>query len=98
MLDLGYPVSGLNETDFSKNEYIRIGGKTILDLHSSYFGIKYEDIDINWFEYDNVHIAVATKESLIKLMSKTGVHSEDIRVMRLLDDPLKNAEELHISQ
>jgi len=98
LLNLGYPAGGIKDSDFVNYEYIRIGGRALVDLHSSYFGIRFEVVSINWFEYEGVKIAVASKESLIKLMSKTRVNSEDVRILRLLNDPITNADELNLSQ
>lgn len=98
LLSLKYSVNGLNENDFENYEYIRVGGKTIIDLHSSYLGVTFSDVEINWFQYNSVNIPVVAKKHLLKLMSLTGVNGEDIRILKLLDDPVKNAKEINDSQ
>jgi hypothetical protein len=92
---LGYPVNRLSKDDFVNHEYIRIGGKMLIDFHTSYFGIKFDDATIKTFRYQDLEIPVADKPSLIRMLTATGVHSEDIRILKLLDDPVNNAEEIN---
>lgn len=98
LLNLGYPAHQMEGHDFQEYEYIRIGGKALLDLHASYLGSKYEDIGITFFEHKGVKVPVADKSSLISMMKRTGVSSEDVRILELLDDPIANAEEINNSQ
>lgn len=92
---LSYPTNPIEIDDFFKYEYIRIGGKMLIDIHSSYFGMNFEDVKIQYFHYENVKIPVADKPSLILLMSTAGFHTEDIKVLKLLDDPVNNADEIN---
>ena len=95
LLNLNYPANRITINDFMNYEYIRIGGKMLVDIHLSYFGIHFEDVNIQNFQYVNVTIPVADKPSLIKMMTATGFHSEDIKVLLLLDDPVNNADEIN---
>jgi len=98
LLNLGYPAAYITATDFLDFEIIRVGGKMLVDLHISYLGIRYEDVQTTLFEYEGVNIVVAAKQSLIQLMQANKVCAEDVRVLKLLDDPIANAVELNLSQ
>lgn len=56
--NLSYPTNSIAANDFFEYEYIRIGGKMLVDLHTSYYGINFEDVKIQKFQYDNVTIPI----------------------------------------
>lgn len=95
---LGYPAKPIALRDFLEYDYIRVGGKMLIDLHTSYFGVLYEDVNIEIFNYNDVNIHVADKPSLINILSTSGFHSEDIKILKLLNDPVDNADEINSIQ
>lgn len=95
---IGYNVEGLKENDLKKYENLTLAGETILDLYSEYNGITYEDVEYRPFSYGEIVINVVTKEDLIRLLATTGLNSEDVEVLNLLDDPVRNKDEINDRQ
>lgn len=96
--DINYPIEDVEEHDFKKYEEIQIRGETIVNIITGYDDLTYENLEKNRHYYGKVEVKVVGKKDILKILEKTGINSEDIEVLRLLDEPVKNKDEINRRQ
>lgn len=98
LLTIGYPADEFNFEWLGKARALRVGGPSLVDVHIDCSGIKYEDVsfEINW--YEGVPINVVSKKDLMRIYDKAPYGKEELRILKLLEDPENNSFEISISQ